>query len=720
MRKKVFLAGVLAVSLTVTALPGCNASVNAEDDENIAAIADTTGTLADDEVELAKSVSGNPVTTATTEDGKPIYGGDPAVLVDGDTVYLYTGHDEATNEAYKITEWICYSTKDLKDWKYEGVTMKADKASITWANTGQDAWAGQVAKYKDKYYFYYCTWDSTSEGKQSIGVAVSDSPTGPFVDKGEPLVKGTVTEPQTSNWNDIDPTVWIETDDAGVEHRYLAWGNGKYYICELEEDMITVKDLNGDGKITCGTSSKSADILEKTDGLNSFTEAPWLYRRQDENGTPYGQYYLFYAYAWREQMAYATTDNLMDGTWTFGKVLMPPATTSNTNHMSVFDFKGKTYFVYHDGSRPGGSGFRRSACITELHFNEDGSIQEIPETAAGLNGTTSVIYTNSGAKLSHATFVNSGSDIDYPYTNVKVGAGTGKGEGDSQWVIMAGKADASRAAYVSIQSENKPGLYLTANSDKTVTLAQDSDGKEATAKKQTFRTVKGLDNAKGVSFESVSNPGYYLTISNNVLCLTKGTNKMEATFYMEFDENDTSLLSIGATIAKNKNQFHKGDKVNAKNVTVTALYANGTTKKVTNFTSNAAKVSTSKVGTKNLTVTYTEGGITKSTTVPVSIVAKASKVKNLKVTVKPGKNRSTVKVKFKAVSGVKGYQIRYSTKKNKGIKYLDERTKASFIYNDIDGIFKSGKTYYFYVRSYIKFNGKYEYSGYTSVKVKVK
>ncbi len=79
--------------------------------------------------------------------------------------------------------------------------------------------------------------DATSNGKQSIGVAVSDNPAGPFTDKGEPLVKGTVTEPESSNFNDIDPTVWIETDDAGVEHRYLAWGNNKYYVCELEEDI---------------------------------------------------------------------------------------------------------------------------------------------------------------------------------------------------------------------------------------------------------------------------------------------------------------------------------------------------------------------------------------------------------------------------------------------------------------------------------------------------
>ena len=158
-------------------------------------------------------------------------------------------------------------------------------------------------------------------------------------------MRGTVTEPQSSNWNDIDPTVWIETDDAGVNHRYLAWGNGKYYVCELNEDMISVKDLNGDGKITCGTSKESADIIDRTEGLNAFTEAPWLYRRQDGDGKFYGRYYMFYAYGWREQMAYASTDNLLDGTWEFGKILMPPAATSNTNHMSVFDFQGKTYFV---------------------------------------------------------------------------------------------------------------------------------------------------------------------------------------------------------------------------------------------------------------------------------------------------------------------------------------------------------------------------------------
>ena len=540
MLKRKLFASVLAASLVVTALPA--------DLQSKAAAAEDASAVK--EIEIEKTEVSNPI-GGYDADGNLMYGGDPSILVDGDTVYLYTGHDTAKSEAYQILEWMCYSTKDLKNWNYEGVIMKADKQSITWANTGTDAWAGQVAKYKDKYYFYYCTWDATASGKQSIGVAVSDSATGPFTDIGEPLVKGTVTTPETSTWNDIDPTVWIETDADGVEHRYLMWGNGKYYTCELNEDMISVKDQNGDGKITSGSSTATADIIEGT-GLTDFTEAPYLYRRADENGNYYGPYYMFYAYKWREEMAYATTDDLLSGKWTFGSQLMPPAATSNTNHSAVFDFKGKTYFVYHNGSLPGGSGFRRNACITELHFNEDGTIQKIPETAVGIVGHTNKLYAAAGGCISHENFVNSSADGDYPYTTIKVGAGVSKYEEDAEWAIVAGKADKTKASYVSIQSENKPGLYLTVNDDKSVTLAQDAAQAkiEETAKQQTFRTVEGLSDALGVSFESVSQPGLYLTVTADTMTVTDGSDKTAATFYIDRDVELETRLNARFEAAK--------------------------------------------------------------------------------------------------------------------------------------------------------------------------
>lgn len=486
------------------------------------------------EVALARTESSNPI-VKTDDGGERIYGGDPSVLVDGDTVYLYTGHDASTDEqvansVYEIPEYLCYSSTDLVNWKSEGTVMTMD--TVDWAKDDVSAWASQVMKYNDKYYLYYCSWDKS--GKQSIGVAVADSPTGTFVDIGEPLVRGSVTKPQLSTFNDIDPTAWVETDENGEEHRYLAWGNGMFFMCELNEDMISVKDMNGDGEITSGTSFDDADIMYQKGGIENYTEAPWLYRRSDEQGNYYGDYYLFYAYGWRECMAYATAPDLTSGDWTFGNVIMYPTSTSNTNHMAVFDFKGKTYFVYHNGSLQGGNGYRRSACITELHFNDDGSIDYFEETTAGLAGTTVTLQSaaDDGALLSHEGFVNSPTDADYPMKKVKVGTGLGDLPTDEKWVLCDGKADASNEYYVSIQSENKSGLYLTAQADGTVVLAQDTDAAEETAQAQTFHSMEGLSDKKGVSFESVLMPGQYLTLQDGKLVLTDGSDKKASTFYL--------------------------------------------------------------------------------------------------------------------------------------------------------------------------------------------
>lgn len=502
--------------------------------------------LENGEIALTKSTGGNPL-VGNSDTGEYLYGGDPSVLVDGDTVYLYTGHDLSTDDEvkraiYNIPEYVCYSSKDMINWKSEGTVMTVSTDEVSWVTSSTTAWASQVAKHydketgKDRYYLYYCSWDKTSAGKQSIGVAVADSPTGPFKDIGKPLVQGTLTEPQKSNWDDIDPTIWVDTDESGEEHRYMAWGNSQYFICELNEDMVSVKDLNGDGKITFGTTPKEADVLHHQTGLTSYTEAPWLYRRKDADGKYYGKYYLFYAYGWRERMAYATTDDLLTGSWKFGSVLMPPTATSNTNHMAVFDFKGKTYFVYHNGSLPGGNGYRRSACITELSFDDKGKVEIMTETAAGLNGTVMKIKDADGNELYHENFMNSGNDTEYPYRDVAVLAGTPKTDRDAEWVLTKGKADAAKDSYVSVQSENKPGLYLTAGESGTVVLAQDADASEDTAKRQTFHTIEGLEDTKGVSFESVSQPGMYLAVKEGKLCLTDGSDKKAATFYVERKE----------------------------------------------------------------------------------------------------------------------------------------------------------------------------------------
>ena len=98
---------------------------------------------------------------------------------------------------------------------------------------------------KMKYYLYICPQEGS---RHSIGVAVADKPEGPYVvpsygtdEEGNPIYKSLIGHYLTTEDNmghaDIDPTVWIEEDENGEEHRYLMWGNTYNYICELNEDM---------------------------------------------------------------------------------------------------------------------------------------------------------------------------------------------------------------------------------------------------------------------------------------------------------------------------------------------------------------------------------------------------------------------------------------------------------------------------------------------------
>lgn len=736
MRKTKLFASILALSLVATSVPAVNSfsgSDKAEASETEVSV--TSGSsivkepLGEGEVEVAKSRYTNPI-GGYDNNGKLTYGGDPAAMVDGDTVYLYTGHDVATGDSYVIDGWICYSTKDLLNWKYEGEIMSSK--DISWANVADSAWAAQTVKHNGKYYFYYCTWDKTAKasskikaGEQSIGVAVSDSPTGPFKDLGKPIVSGEVTDfgTESSEWNDIDPTVWIEKDDKGEEHRYLAWGNGNCYICELNDDMISVKDQNGDGKITGGTSTKTADVIQKT-SVTSYTEAPWLYRRQDANGNYYGQYYLFYASGWREGMSYATTDDLLNGEWSEGKEIARPNVTSNTNHMAVIDFKGKTYFIYHNGALAGGNGYRRVANITELKFNEDGSIDEVPETTAGIAGTTTKIYTKAGAGvLAHENFLNSFDDADYPYENVYVGAMGYSDVKDAQWVLTDGKSDKTKSAYVSIQSENKSGLYLTVNDNGKVTLNQDSTGTDEMAKRQTFRSVKALDGSEdGVSFESVYKPGQYLTIVNNVLKITDGTDKAAATFVV--GENSETPVLRGISLTAGTNVITQGQKISKINFSnVKAIYSDETQKTLaaSDYKVDYSKVNVNKTGTQYATVSYAEGDITKTVSVGVTVMPKLKAVTSLKakVTKKKKAKKAKVVLSWNYSSKVTGYEVYYKTSKNGKFKYATEVTGKKCTVSE-ETTFKAGKTYWVAVKAYREYNGKTLTGPVKSIKIKIK
>jgi len=289
-----------------------------------------------------------------------IYTADPAPLVVGDTLYLYTGHDEDKSTWFTMKNWHVFSTKDMVNWTDLGSPLSIK--TFSWVK--DSAWAGQTIERDGKFY-WYVPMEQTTKG-MAIGVAVGDSPIGPFKDAlGEPLV--------FDKFGDIDPCVFIDRNGQA----YLAWGNPTYKYVKLNRDMISYDTSVGDqgifrGPMTVEAFGKRSDTKRDT----AYEEAPWIYRRE-------GRYYLFYAGGpVPEHLAYATGPSPA-GPWTYGGVIMPTQGGSFTNHPGVVDYKGHTYLFYHNGGLPGGGGFTRSVCVDELKFNADGSISPFDMTNEG-------------------------------------------------------------------------------------------------------------------------------------------------------------------------------------------------------------------------------------------------------------------------------------------------------------------------------------------------
>lgn len=306
----------------------------------------------------APYVKAEKIDTSFVSKGNPIIGykytADPAAMVHNGKVYLYAGHDVAPpgKEFYEIHEWLCFSTSDLVHWDEHPVPLKAK--DFAWAKG--EAWASQVVEKNGKFYWYVAVEHGSIPGK-SIGVAVADNPAGPFKDaRGAALVTNDMTKATAIRWDDIDPSVIIDDDGQA----YLFWGNTKCYYARLKDNMTEL-----DGPIR---------VVE----LPAFTEAPWIHKKN-------GWYYLSYASGFPEKIVYAMSRNI-NGPWEYKGILNEIAGNSNTNHQAIIDFKGKSYFIYHNGAiNTNGGSFRRSVCIDALKYNKDGTLQRVIMTSEGVN-----------------------------------------------------------------------------------------------------------------------------------------------------------------------------------------------------------------------------------------------------------------------------------------------------------------------------------------------
>lgn len=290
---------------------------------------------------------------------------DPAPMVHNGTMYVYTGHDEDNADFFWMQEWRVYSTNDMVNWQDHGSPLALE--SFSWAD--DRAWASQCIERDGKFYWYICAHSRLSNG-MAIGVAVSDTPTGPFRDAiGKPLF-------ENGSWDHIDPTVLIDDDGQA----WLMWGNPQCYYLKLNRDMIS---YSGElGKLDMTEEAFGGPMMSQREKgkkyKDSYVEGPWLTKRK-------GIYQLLYAAGGvPEHISYSTASS-PTGPWKYAGEIMPLSNTNSfTNHCGVADYKGHSYFFYHTGKLPNGGGFGRSVAVEEFKYNADGSFPTILPTEEGV------------------------------------------------------------------------------------------------------------------------------------------------------------------------------------------------------------------------------------------------------------------------------------------------------------------------------------------------
>jgi len=236
----------------------------------------------------------------------PDFQADPSARVFNGRLYVYPSHDIAGSKDWDMVDWQVFSTDDMLHWKDHGVIFSLK--DVKWAT--KHAWASDCIQRNGKYYFYFPADDQ-------IGVAVSDSPTGPFKDAiGKPLIAA-----NEASIRSIDPNIFL--DDNGQAWLYFGNSHDKVAVVKLKSDMIT-----RDGPI---------QVLD----VKNYHEGIWVYKRQ-------GLYYFTYP-SYRGDMV----ANLMEysvaksptGPFEYKGVILD--NRSRNVHGSVVDFKGKSWLFYH-------------------------------------------------------------------------------------------------------------------------------------------------------------------------------------------------------------------------------------------------------------------------------------------------------------------------------------------------------------------------------------
>ncbi|MBZ4041091.1 glycoside hydrolase family 43 protein [Flavobacterium hibisci] len=310
---------------------------------------------------------------------KHMYTADPSAHVFNGKIYIYPSHDidagipfNDNGDHFGMEDYHVFSMESIDSEVIDnGVALHVK--DVPWAQ--KQMWAPDAACKNGKYYLYFPA--KRADGIFQIGVAISDSPTGPFIPEPE-AIKGSYS---------IDPAVF--EDEDGKFYLYFGgiWGgqlqkyrNNKFsevneepgenepalgpIVGMLTDDMTQFNESPREIKIL----DKNGDVLLAGNNEQRFFEGPWMHKYN-------GKYYFSYSTGDTHFICYAIGDNPY-GPFTYqGRILNP--VIGWTSHHSICEVDGKWYLFYHDSSLSKGVTHLRSIKVTEITYNEDGSINTI-------------------------------------------------------------------------------------------------------------------------------------------------------------------------------------------------------------------------------------------------------------------------------------------------------------------------------------------------------
>lgn len=305
---------------------------------------------------------------------------DPTARVFNGKVYIYPSHD-IPSPIERLKEWFCmadyhvFSSTNLTDWTDHGVILTQNK--VPWVQPDSySMWAPECVSKDGKYYFYFPSTPK-GEGRRgfNVGVAIADTPTGPFIPEAEPI-KGVFG---------IDPCVLVDTNGES----YIYWSGRGISVAKLKPNMLEL-------------ASEPMAIQGLPEG---FKEGPYAFKRNDK-------YYLTFPWVQdkTETLAYAMSDQ-PTGPFTFKGLIMDESSTGCwTNHHSITEYNGQWYLFYHHNDYSPNFDKNRSVRIDSLSFNADGTIRKVKPTLRGVGNTDA----RSKIQLDRYTALSPyGASIDY-------------------------------------------------------------------------------------------------------------------------------------------------------------------------------------------------------------------------------------------------------------------------------------------------------------------